>query len=425
VRYWRSTFTVVVCFAGLLALFPAPPEAPAWTKRESSEARYVRELLVKYRQGKRNDPFPQKITSRVTEKYGLTSLEKFDAFGIERFKFGGNVSTLIKAMATDPEIQFVEPNYIIGAAAPNDFDRNRNWGLEMIGMSRAWQSEDGQKKTPPVVVAVLDTGVDAAHQDLAGGIVLPGMAFCTDTTDGENPKVLKPVADVKDMVGHGTHVAGTIAARADNKFGIPGIAANARILPVKILCNQDTGTVADAVRGITWALDQKAEILNLSWTTETKSDALESILQGTAERKVLVVAAAGNNQRDIKARPVYPAGASLSEYLIVVGATDENDKLDSRSNWSSVLVQIAAPGANILSITPNDKTESFSGTSMSAAHVTGCAALVKRLYQSRYGKEIDIKDIKSRILDAAKSVLSKNHIEKGRRLDCGSAAEKG
>jgi type VII secretion-associated serine protease mycosin len=242
--------------------------------------------------------------------------------------------------------------------AGDDTYRGSQWDLATVRATDAWARSTGTGAT----VAVVDTGVDATHPDLAGQ-VLPGADFVTGT-EGE----------AVDPHGHGTHVAGTIAALAGNGTGVAGLAPNARILPVRVLSANGSGYMSDVASGIVYAADHGADVINMSIGTTSQLEAVTSAVEYAHGRGVVVVAAAGNTRSS--GSPVsYPAADAG---VLAVAATDSSDNVAGYSNqgW---YVDVAAPGTDILSTYPMASGEYrwMSGTSMASPHVAALAALLK------------------------------------------------
>ena len=253
------------------------------------------------------------------------------------------------------------------------------WGIDTTKttFSTAWKTTTGKG----VTVAVVDTGVDASQPDLAGQ-VLAGKAFLTGATSASvlNPKV--------DTCGHGTHVAGTIAAVANNFIGVAGAAPGTKILPVKVMnpTLSCSGYGSDVAKGITWAANNGAKVINLS-LGGTSDDAAQDLAIAYAHSKgVVVVAAAGNNHgpaatcHTVGTNAISYPGAS--KYVIGVGAIDANFARGCFSN-TGWYVDVVAPGVNVLSTYPTAITGAgyapyayMSGTSMATPHVAAAAALM-------------------------------------------------
>ncbi len=220
----------------------------------------------------------------------------------------------------------------------------------------------------PVVVAVVDTGVDLDHPELTPNLV-DGASF----VDG--------VATPDDDNGHGSHVAGIVAAIANNGFGgVVGVAPRASLMPVKVLNMLGSGTTADVADGIRWAVDNGAHIINLSLGTVDYSATLEDAIEYAADQGAVLVGAAGNcgdgdygfNGCDFQDQPAYPA---LWPEVIAVAAT--NASMDQASfSTAGEYVEVAAPGQTILSTFAFGEYAFISGTSQAAPHVAGLAALI-------------------------------------------------
>jgi subtilisin family serine protease len=211
-----------------------------------------------------------------------------------------------------------------------------------------------------VTVAVIDSGVDASHPDLAGQ-VLPGADFITGT---EGTSV--------DPHGHGTHVAGTIAALTGNGIGVAGAAPDARILPVRVLGANGSGYMSDVANGIAYAADHGAGVINLSISSTTQVGAVSNAVAYARSKGVVIVAAAGNARRS-GSPTSFPAADTG---VIAVAATTSDDSVAAYSNRGGY-VDVAAPGSDILSTYPGNRYGRMSGTSMAAPHVAAVAAILK------------------------------------------------
>ncbi|MFC7531733.1 S8 family serine peptidase [Actinoplanes sp. GCM10030250] len=249
--------------------------------------------------------------------------------------------------------------YALGVPTGSDPSRGQQWDFAKLKVADAWKKSTGAG----VTVAVIDTGVDAKHPDLAGN-VLSGY-----------DAIANKAGTVTDANGHGTHVAGTIAAVTGNGVGVSGIAPDAKILPVKVLGSNGSGNMSDAAEGIIWAADHGAQVINMSLGSTSKVTAVTNAINYARNKGVTVVAAAGNSRSS--GSPVnYPAADAG---VIAVAATDSGDKVAGYSNAGSY-VDVAAPGSSITNTYPTalgNGYKTMSGTSMASPHVAGVVALLK------------------------------------------------
>jgi subtilisin family serine protease len=245
------------------------------------------------------------------------------------------------------------------------------WGADLIKAPEVWaHGYTGQG----VVVAVLDTGVDYNHQDLKDNIwTNPNQNSDGYVNDVHGWNFVDNNNNVLDDNGHGTHVAGIIAGE-NNNYGVTGIAYNAKIMPVKVLDSSGSGNDTTISEGIHFAVDNGANIINLSLGSVLPDDILKSAIEYASSKGVTVVMAAGN---DGSSSPDYPASYA-STYGIAVGAVDQNNQMANFSNRSGILPisYVTAPGVDIYSSVPNNQYATYSGTSMAAPYVAGVVALM-------------------------------------------------
>ncbi|MFQ5406949.1 MAG: S8 family serine peptidase, partial [Anaerolineales bacterium] len=252
-------------------------------------------------------------------------------------------------------VEYAEPNYVAYALVtnPNDPSWGSQYGPVRIQAPLAWDITTGASS---VVIAVVDTGVDLDHPDLAAKIVA-GYDFVNNDSSAQ------------DDQGHGTHVAGIAAAASNNGVGIAGVSWGARIMPVKVLDSNGSGSYSNVASGIIWAADNGAKVINLSLGGSGGSAALEDAVNYAYGRGALVVAAAGNSGAS---GVLYPAAYANA---VAVAATDASDNVASFSTYGSE-VEVAAPGVSIYATYLNDTYASLSGTSMATPHVAGVAAVL-------------------------------------------------
>jgi len=238
------------------------------------------------------------------------------------------------------------------ASIPNDPYVERQWALSQIQIRELWQTANGGSE---ILVAVLDTGIDQDHEDLDGKVVVEA-----NFTDSPTPG---------DTYGHGTHIAGIIAACGNNGVGIVGVAPESQLMNVKVA--DDTGgcQASTVAKGIIWAVDNGASVINVSIEFKEPSPELEDAVNYAWSRGVVVIAAAGNEGSE---SPVYPA---CYENCIAVAAIRQDDTLAPLSNYGD-WIDVAAPGFNIYSTLPDNSYGYKSGTSFASAYVSGLAALL-------------------------------------------------
>ncbi len=261
------------------------------------------------------------------------------------------------------DTEYIEPNYIYHQLeVPNDPEYSKQWNLHNINVEQAWDETKGEG----VTVAVIDTGVTKVN-DLKLTKFVKGYDFVNDKISAN------------DDNGHGTHVAGTIAQSTNNGYGVAGIAYKANIMPLKVLSASGGGTVADIAEAIKFAADNDADVINMSLGGAGESHLLQEAINYAYDKGVVIVAAAGNENRNSASYPArYPR-------VISVAATDAAGEKAPYSNYGAG-VDIAAPGgsdtAKIIQNTLDPETgESIfmgsQGTSMAAPHVAGVAALIE------------------------------------------------
>ena len=300
-------------------------------------------------------------------------------------------SKLLKLQA-HPLFESVEPNYLVTAAViPNDSLFDKQWYLPHINAPSAWDLYQGSSD---IIVAILDTGVNYNHPDLGdriwinsaelengidddgNGYIDDIYGYCTTT-----PKDSFSPYDPMDDNGHGTMVAGIIAASANNSAGIAGIDWNCKILPVKVLDSTGEGTTFSVIAGIDYAIAQGAAIINMSYGASTDSVDERDAIWDAYQAGVTLVAASGNKNTDI----AYPA-----KYMpvISVGSTGSTDQCSSFSNYGEGL-DIAAPGEEIFTTVLNNNYSSGRGTSFSAPVVTGVLSLLQGQNQAITPREAE------------------------------------
>jgi serine protease len=341
----------------------------------------------------------QSLVQSLQADYQMNMLESALPGQADLLATTQNVETLAKNLNNDPRVEYATPNYYLQALElPNDPNVNEQWALAVTGLPVAWSVETGTSN--PVTVAVLDTGFDLEHEDLVERF-LPGYDFCAKLERNEAGSSACSGTDADPSLGgsHGTHVAGLLGAQGNNSRGIVGAAygSNVKLLPIKIFDN--TGNFADInsfAKAIRWAVGLEvqgipinkypARIINLSLggkfdneNGSVNTEALEFLQDAVDDADfegALIVAASGNDGDKFVRSP------AAANHVIGVGWIDESLRLSSFSNTSEIkrygpgVVDLVAPGENLLSTFPGGDYGSLSGTSMSTPMVSGIAALI-------------------------------------------------
>ncbi len=308
-------------------------------------------------------------------------------------------------------VAFAEPDYVVHTqqTEPNDPRFPDLWGLHNTGQTGgtpgadihaldAWSVGSGMGQ---VVVAVLDTGIDYTHEDLAENIwvnplEIPGNNFDDDgngyVDDIRGWNFFGGNNDPFDDNRHGSHVAGTVAAVGDNAIGVVGVNWRAQLMPLKFLGPSGSGFNSDAIEALYYVVGLKQRGIPIrvtcnSWGGGAFSEAMQAAIQANADEDILFVAAAGNQGRNTDNTPHYPASYPVDN-IISVAATTHNDGLASFSNRGAETVALGAPGVRILSTVPGNGYAEFSGTSMATPHVAGAAALIFDLNPSATYAEV-------------------------------------
>jgi subtilisin family serine protease len=304
----------------------------------------------------------------------------------------GQVIGKIAQLASSSGVRYAQPNYIHHAdLIPNDASFAQLWGLRNTGQAvlgttgtagadikatQAWDITTGSKT---IVVGVVDTGVDYNHPDLAANIWSnPGVAGCAAGTHGYN--AITKTCNPMDDHSHGTHVAGTIGGVGNNGVGVAGVNWNVSIMALKFLDASGSGSTADAITAIDFAVNAKiagvnVRALNNSWGGGPFEQALLDAINRAGANDIMFLAAAGNSALNNDTNPHYPSSYNAANE-IAVAATDQSDGLASFSNYGATSVHLGAPGTNIYSTVLAGAYDWFNGTSMATPHVAGAAALV-------------------------------------------------
>lgn len=323
---------------------------------------------------------------------GLYSVHLPDGVGVE---------DALASLRTQAGVVYAQPNYRVHVSlTPNDPLYNEQYALNNVGQTggttdadidapEAWDTFTGLAS---VIVAVIDTGVDYNHPDLAPNMWTNAGEIAGNGRDDDQNGFIDDIhgydfanndGDPMDDYGHGTHVAGTIGAATDNGIGMAGVAWNVRIMALKFLDGNGGGTLENAILALNYAVANGATISNNSWGGGGFFGALHDAIAAAGAQDHIFVAAAGNDSNNNDFNPMYPATYDLDN-IISVAATDHNDQLAYFSNYGANTVDLGAPGVDILSTLPASGPLSsptgygtLSGTSMATPHVAGVVALVR------------------------------------------------
>ncbi|WP_428267305.1 S8 family serine peptidase [Haliangium sp.] len=343
---------------------------------------------------------------------------------------GMRVEEALVRLQNHPGVEYAEPNYIVHAdLTPNDPDFGQLYGMAKISAPDAWDTTVGSQD---VVVGIIDTGISYGHEDLAANVfVNPGEIAGNGVDDDGNGFIddvhginaITGTGDPDDDNDHGSHVAGTIGGVGDNGIGVVGVNWQVSLMGLKFLSASGSGSTADAITCIDYAVDMRNRGVNLrvlsnSWGGGGFSQALEDAISAANDAGILFVAAAGNSATDNDVSPHFPSSYEVDNVL-AVASTDSGDNLSSFSCFGTTSVDLGAPGSSILSTIPGNSYATFSGTSMATPHVSGAAALVLSINDT-----LSVTELKTLLMDSGDPIAALNGITvSGNRLNVARAIE--
>jgi thermitase len=323
---------------------------------------------------------------------GSRKLKTDQGLSVIRLRRDAQLQQALSILTTTAGVEFAEPNYIVrlvedrplasSAGLPNDPDLSKNWGLSKINIAPLWN--EGVLGNQKIVVAVIDTGIDWTHPDLAANLWTNPKETAGNGKDDDGNGFVDDIhgwnfatktADSNDDQGHGTHCAGVIGGVGNNGVGIAGVNWAVSLMPIKFLTASGSGTIEDGVEAINYARIMRVQVMSNSWGFNGTSQALKEAIQKASDAGILFVAAAGNDSHDNELTPTLPGSYPIASVLSVA-ATDSDDRLASFSNWGRKSVHVAAPGVKIYSTYKGSAYKELSGTSMATPFVAGIAALL-------------------------------------------------
>lgn len=335
----------------------------------------------------------------------------------------------------DEVVASAEPDSVlVSTATPSTqpaLQQGQQWGLHNTGLLGGLSGSDIDAlggweiaaDAASTVVAVIDTGINYLHPDLASNLWRNEAEIPDNGVDDDGNGYVDDYygidtynndTDPADDNGHGTHCAGIIGADGFNEIGISGVAPKVQLMSLKFLSEKGIGFTSDALEALSYAKAEGADILNMSWGNRSYSESLAALLETCTEAGIIAVASAGNDADNCDNRPTYPGSYPING-LMTVASVDDFDNLSAFSNYGVDTVEIAAPGTNIYStwIGNGAPYQVLSGTSMAAPHVAGVCALLKSHFP-----DDRIDETIARVLNGAEQLDSLNgRVAQGRRLN--------
>jgi subtilisin family serine protease len=347
----------------------------------------------------------------IAQQFGAIGVESLDNSGdlpewrILRFTPETNLLQIRSALTQNSSVSAIDLNYKLDVNFSRDPLSSQLWGLNNTGQNggrvdadidlpEAWRLQTGNSN---ITVAVIDTGIDYRHPDLAPNIWRNPREILGNGIDDDRNGFIDDAFgydfinndnDPMDNFDrpHGTHVAGTIGSVGSNNIGMVGVSPNVKLMPLKFM-NSNGGSTLDAARAVNYATSMGAKVINASFGGGGYSQAMFDAIQRANSAGVTFVASAGNSGLNTDVNPQFPAAYNLPN-VISVTATDRWDQRAIFSNFGRNSVDIGAPGVDIVSTLPNNSYGSANGTSMAAPHVAGVAALLYAQNQNRSATEV-------------------------------------
>ncbi len=445
-------FTILSCLVLSLLIIASSSsraEATRWyaVKDNATQPYYSGRIIVKFKEKTLLSSKTLTVNkaglkmAKNFKKTGLSVLEVKDKTRMRSFNQGQmkkKVAEMVDILNSSTSVKYAEPDYLLYAnKMPNDprfgellglhYENQSGYADADIDAPEAWDLNTGD---PNIVVAVIDSGVDYNHEDLAANMWKnPGEIEDNGIDDDGNGYVddiygidaLHGNGDPMDDYEHGTHCAGTIGAVGNNGIGVTGVNWNVKIMALKFLDQYGTGYTSYAIECLEYAIMMKEtyginiKVTSNSYGGEGYSQAHYDAIEAARDADILFVAAAGNDAKDNDIFPFYPSSFSLDN-IIAVTAIDYQNSLCSFSNYGSTSVDLVAPGYAIMSTLPNNSYGYRNGTSMATPHVAGAAALIWAGYPS-----YNWSDVKTTILNNVEQPSYWSDMVSGGRLNISNA----
>jgi subtilisin family serine protease/uncharacterized membrane protein len=394
------------------------------TDADSMTAMVADHLIVRVK-----DPtIPSEYLREELSELGLTIRRELNTKGHYLVTLGTDEAVQITALLESVHkrlgeaVEVAEPDFIVFTTAnmPDDVSFDQLWGMHNTGQNNgvvdadidapeAWDQSTGSQN---ILVAVIDTGVDYNHPDLAANMWMNPDEIDGDGIDNDGNGFIDDLrgwdfysndSDPIDTHGHGTHVSGTIGAVGNNGTGVVGVNWEVSILALRFL-GPNGGSTSDGIECINYATQIGVDLSSNSWGGGGYSQLLKDAIAAAGEANQLFVAAAGNDGMNIENYTTYPAGYTFDDAIdniISVASTDRNNDISYFSNYAATKVDLGAPGSNIYSTTPNNSYSTYSGTSMATPHVAGACALYLSL-----NSDVDFQAVKRDLLETTVPILA-------------------
>ncbi len=423
------------------ALRVAPPQKIMFDPQQAVAYEHTPDqLLVRFapsdQQNLVREVQQQKLLSASTGIEVVKQYRTVPGLSLVQLSIGVTMEEAIASLNAREDVLYAQPDYRVHAYSvfPNDARFDDLWGLHNTGqtgglagadvdMPQAWEIATGSDS---VVVAVIDTGIDYNHEDLAGNMWVNQAEYNgTSGVDDDGNGYVDDIygydfdhgdGDPMDDHYHGTHCAGTIGAVGNNGIGVAGVCWDVKLMAVKFLDSGGRGSTSDAIASVEYATLMGVDVMSNSWGGGSFSQGLKDAIDAAGAAGIVFVAAAGNDSADNDRYPHYPSSYTSDNIIAVMSTTDE-DQRSSFSCWGLTSVDIGAPGSSILSCEPGNRYQYLNGTSMACPHVAGACALLRSVSPA-----LGVSEIKNVLFNTADTIpaLADRCVTEG-RLNVNSA----